>query len=136
MVEGKFAQPWKPLKILWKWCQSNRMNLTELRTKAEEFRRIMWYWQSTTLINKRKPDLIFCNPHNKNVVIEIWLSFLAEKLLNIKFTSTRYNKVRKGNLFSLKENTDILTKGAGKGSFMTVLERRLFEDYLSTTQKY
>ena len=55
---------------------------------------------------------------------------------SIKITSSGYNKGRRGNLFSLKENPNIITEGTGEGSFVIGLERRLFERNVSTTQKY
>ena len=63
-------------------------------------------------------NLVFRNPHSKNVFIEIWSNFLAERLLNIKITSSRYNKGRRGNLFSLKKNANTITEGTEEGSFV------------------
>ena len=70
------------------------------------------------------------NPRNKDIIIETYLSCLEERLLDIEIPSKRFNNLTKEEreaLYSLKDDTSIIIKGAGKGSVVVVWDK---EDYL------
>ena len=72
--------------------------------------------------NKFKPKSTF-NPGNKDAAIEIYLSSLEEKLINIEIPQNKYkNFIReeRSALFDLKNDKDIVIKSADKGSSVVV----------------
>ena len=81
-----------------------------------------------------KPKSTF-NPRNRDAVIEIYLSCLEERLLDIEIPSKRFNNLIKdeGNaMHNLKDDKSIIIKGAGKGVAVIVWKR---EDYLKEASK-
>ena len=92
----------------------------------------MWYFQNNERIfgcNKKfRPKSTF-NPKNKDVIIETYLSFLEEKLLDIDIPKDKFNNLREEErdaLYFLKNDNTIVVKGADKGSGVVVWDR---EDY-------
>ena len=76
------------------------------------------------------------NPRNKDVIIETYLSCLEERLLNIEIPSKRFNNLTKEDreaLYSLKDDPNIIIKGADKGSVVVVWDR---EDYLKEIYRH
>ena len=70
------------------------------------------------------------NPRNKDAIIETYLSCSEERLLDNKIPSKRFNNLTKEEteaLYSLKDDTSIIIKGADKGSVVVAWDRT---DYL------
>ena len=94
--------------------------------------RLIWHFRNderTFTADKFRPKSSF-NPRNKDGIIEIYLSCLEERLLDIEILFKRYNNLTKHErdaLYSLKDDASIIIKSANKGSFVVVLDR---EDYL------
>ena len=75
------------------------------------------------------------NPRNKDTLIETYLSSLEERLLEIDISSKRFNNLTKeerNSLYNLRDDPNIIIKGADKGSAVVV---RNIEDYLEETSK-
>ena len=65
----------------------------------------------------------FFNPRNKDVVIELYLSSLEEKLLKIEVPQDKFNNLterERDTLYNLKDNKTIVIKGADKDSVVVV----------------
>ena len=63
------------------------------------------------------------NRRNKNAIIEIFLSYLEERLLDVEIPPKRYNNLTKDEcdaLYSLRDDPSIIIKGADKGSVIVV----------------
>ena len=63
------------------------------------------------------------NPRNKDAIIEKYVSFWEERLLDTEIPSTRFNNLTKEKreaLYSLKDDTSFIIKGANKGSVVVV----------------
>ena len=83
---------------------------------------------------KFRPESTF-NPKNKDVIIETYLNSLHEKLLDIDIPKDNFNnfsKEERDTLYSLKNDSTIVIKGANKGSGVVVWDR---EDYLKEAHK-
>ena len=75
--------------------------------------------------NKFKPKST-CNPRNKDAAIEIYLSSLEEKLINIEIPQNKYNNLTRGEqsaLCNLKNDKNIVIKSADKSSAVVVWDR-------------
>ena len=75
------------------------------------------------------------NPRNKDTVTETYLSSLEERLLEIDISSKRFNNLAKGErneLYNLRDDPNIMIKGADKGSEVVFWDR---EDYLKEASK-
>ena len=75
------------------------------------------------------------NPRNKDTIIETHLSCLEERLLDIEIPSKRFSNITKEErnaLYSLRDGSTIIIKGADKGSVVVVWDK---EDYLKETYK-
>ena len=75
------------------------------------------------------------NPRNKDTIIETHLSCLEERLLDIEIPSKRFSNITKEErnaLYSLRDVSTIIIKGADKGSVVVVWDK---EDYLKETYK-
>ena len=75
------------------------------------------------------------NPWNKDTIIETDLSCLEERLLDIEIPSKRFSNITKEErnaLYSLRDGSTIIIKGADKGSVVVVWDK---EDYLKETYK-
>ena len=85
----------------------------------------MWHFRNderTFSTEKFRPKSSF-NLRNKDTVIEIYLSCLEERLLDIEIPSKRYKnftKEERDALYSLKGDSTIIIKGADKGSVVVV----------------
>ena len=65
----------------------------------------------------------FFNPRNKDVVIELYLSSLEEKLLKIEVPQDKFNNLterERDTLYNLKDNKTIVIKGDDKDSVVVV----------------
>ena len=74
-------------------------------------------------------------PKNKEIIIEIYLSSLEEKLLDIDIPKDKFNNLSKGErdaLHSLENDDTIVKKGTDKGYGVFVRDR---EDYLKEAHK-
>ena len=70
------------------------------------------------------------NPKNKDVIIEIYLSCLEEKLVDIDIPKDKFNNLSKEErdaIYSLKNDNSIVIKAVDKGSEVAVCDK---EDYL------
>ena len=77
--------------------------------------------------NKFKPKSTF-NPRNKNVVIEIYLSSLEERLMNIEIPQNKCNNLTREEqsaLYNLKNDKNIAIKSADKDSAVIQVVPRL-----------
>ena len=97
----------------------------------------MWHFRNDELTfstNKFRPKSSF-NPRRKDTLTETYLSYFEERLLDIEIPSKRYNNLTKEErdaLYSLRDDSTIITKGADKGSVVVVWDR---EDYLKEQYK-
>ena len=72
--------------------------------------------------NKFKPKSTF-NPKNKDTAIEIYLSSLEEKLMNIEILQSKYNNLtreERSAIYNLKNDKNVVIKSADKGSAVVV----------------
>ena len=84
--------------------------------------------------NKFKPKSTF-NPRNKDAAIEIYLSSLEEKLMNIEIPQNKYNNLTREEqsaLYNLKNDKNIIIKSADKGSAVVVWDG---DDYIKEAEK-
>ena len=97
----------------------------------------MWHFRNdkrTFLTDNFRPKSYF-NPRNKGTIIETYLSCLEERLLDIEIPSKRYNNLTREEryaLYSLRDDSTIIIKGADKGAVVVVSDR---EDYLKEAYK-
>ena len=83
--------------------------------------RLKWYFRNDEKEfdrNKFKIKSTF-NPGNKNAAIEIYLSSLEEKLMNIKIPENKYNDLAREERsvpYNLKNKKSIFIKSVDKGS--------------------
>ena len=84
--------------------------------------------------NKFKPKSTF-NPRNKDAAIEIYLSSLEEKLMNIEIPQYKYNNLTREEwsaLYNLKNDRSIVIKSADKGYAVVVWDR---DDYIKEAEE-
>ena len=84
--------------------------------------------------NDFKPKSTF-NTRNKDAAIEIYLSSLEVKLINIEILQNKYNNLtreERSALYHLKNDKNIVIKSADKGSAVVVCDR---EDYIKEAEK-
>ena len=99
--------------------------------------RLKWHFRNDgkEFDRKRfKPKSTF-NPRNKDAAIEIYLSSLEEKLMNIEIPQNKYNNLTREErtaLYDLKNDKNIIIKSADKGSAVVVWDR---EDYIKEAEK-
>ena len=114
---------------------ANKIARAKLETELEEYgRKLRLKWHSSNdeqafVADRYRPKSSF-NPRNKDVIIETYLSFLEERLLDTESPSKRFNNLTKEDreaLYSLKDGPSIIIKGTDKGSVVVVWDR---EDYL------
>ena len=84
----------------------------------------MWHFRNDerTFSNDNfRPKSSF-NPRNKDAITETYLSCLEERLLDIEIPSKRYNlnKEQCDALYSLRDDSTIIIKGADKNSVVVV----------------
>ena len=90
--------------------------------------------ERTFFKDRFKPKSTF-NPRNKDAVIETYLSFLEERLLDIEIPAKRFSNLTKDKrdaMYSLKDDKSIIIKVADKGAVVIVWDR---EDYLKEASK-
>ena len=119
---------------------ANKIDRAKLKRELEEYGRklrLIWHFRNdkrTFSTDKFRPKSSF-NPRNKDAIIETYLSSLEERLLDIEIPSRRYNNLTKeerNTLYSLRDDSSIIIKGADKGLVVVVWDR---EDYLNETYK-
>ena len=79
--------------------------------------------------NKLQPKSTF-NPNNKDVAIEIYLSSLEEKLMDIEIPQNKYNNLsreERSALYNLKNDKNVVIKNDDKGSAVVIWDR---DDYI------
>ena len=84
--------------------------------------------ERTFSADKFRPKSSF-NPRNTDAIIETYLSCLEERLLDIEIPSKRYNnltKEKRDALYSLRDDSNIIIKGADKVSVVVVWDREDF----------
>ena len=103
---------------------SNHINKAKLKMELEAYGRMLrlkWYFRNDEKEfdrNKFKPKSTF-NPRNKDAAIEIYLSSLEEKLMNIEIPQSKYNNLtreERSALYNLKNDKNIVIKSTDKGS--------------------
>ena len=111
-----------------------------MRRELEEYGRklrLMWHFRKDerTFSTYKFRSKAFFNPRNKDAIIETYLSCLEERLLDIEIPSERYNNLTKeerDDVYSLRDDSTIIIKGADKGSVVVFWDR---EDYLKEAYK-
>ena len=99
--------------------------------------RLKWHFRNDEKEFDRKrfkPKSTF-NPRNKDAAIEIYLSSLEEKLMNIEIPQNKYNNLTREQrtaLYNLKNDKNIIIKSADKGSAVVVWDRK---DYIKEAEK-
>ena len=98
--------------------------------------RLKWYFRNDEKDfdrNNLKPKSTF-NPRNKDAAIEIYVSTLEEKLMNIEIPQSKYNNLTKEErsaLYNLKNDKNVVIKSADKGSAVVVWDR---DDYIKEAE--
>ena len=75
------------------------------------------------------------NPRNKDEAIEVYMSSLEEKLMKTEIPKDKYNNLtskERQALYNLKNDKNIVIKGADKGSAVVVWDR---QDYIKEAEK-
>ena len=75
------------------------------------------------------------NPRNKEAAIEIYLSSLEEKLMNIKIPQNKYSSLtreERSAVYNLKNDKNIVIKNADKVSTVVIWDR---DDYIKEDEK-
>ena len=107
---------------------SNHINKAKLKLELEAYDRMLhlkWYFRNDEKEfdrSKFKPKSTF-NPRNKDAAIEIYLSSLEEKLMNIEIPQSKYNNLarqERSALYNLENDKNVVTKSADKGSAVVV----------------
>ena len=99
--------------------------------------RLKWYFRNDEKEFDRKrfkPKSTF-NPRNKDAAIEIYLSSLEEKLMNIEIPQNKYNNLNREErsaLYNFKNDKNIVIKSADKGSSVVVWDR---DDYIKEAEE-
>ena len=103
---------------------SNHINKARLKMELEAYGRMLrlkWHFRNDEKEFDRKrfkPKSTF-NPRNKDAAIEIYLSSLEEKLMNIEIPQNKYNNLTREEwsaLYNLKNDKNIVIKSTDKGS--------------------
>ena len=111
---------------------ANKIERAKLKRELEEHGRklrLMWHFgndEGTFSTDKFRSKSSF-NPRNKDAIIETYLSCLEERLLDREIPSRGYNNLTKEErdaLYSLRDDSTIIIKGAGKGSVVVVWDRK------------
>ena len=119
---------------------SNHINKAKLKMELEAYGRMLhlkWHFRNDEKElerNKFKPKSTF-NPRNKDAAIEIYLSSLEEKLMNIEIPQNKYNNLtreERSALYNLKNDKNIIIKSADKGSAVVVWDG---DDYIKEAEK-
>ena len=119
---------------------SNTIDKAKLKTELEAVGRILrlkWHFRNEENefnLDQLKPKSSF-SPRNKDVAIEIYISSLEEKLMKIEIPTDKYNNLTRKErqaLYDLKNDKNIVIKGADKGSVVVVWDR---EDYIKEAEK-
>ena len=85
----------------------------------------MWHFRNderSFVADRFRPNPSF-NPRSEDVIIGTYFSCLEERLLDIEIPSKRFNshtKEEREALYSLKDDPNIIIKGADKGSVVAV----------------
>ena len=115
---------------------SSTIDKAKLKTELEALGRILrlkWHFRNEENefdLSQFKPKSS-SNPHNKDAAIEIYVSSLVEKLMKIEIPMDLTSKERQA-LYHLKNDKNIVIKGADKGSAVVVWDR---EDYIKEVNK-
>ena len=97
----------------------NTLDKAKLKMELEALGRIlrvMWHFRN----EKNEFDLDQFKPNsalnlcNKDAAIEVYLSSLEEKLINIDMQKDKYNNMERQALYDLKNDKSIIIKGADK----------------------
>ena len=99
--------------------------------------RLKWHFRNEENVfdlDQFKPEFTF-NPRNKNAAIEVYMSSVEGKLMKIEILKDKYNNLtskERQALYDLKNDENIVIKGADKGSVVVVWDR---EDYIKEAEK-
>ena len=119
---------------------SNTTEKAKLKMELEALGRILrlkWHFRNEENVfdvDQFKPKSTF-NPHNKDAAIEVYMSSLEEKLTKIEIPKDKYNNLtskERQALYDLKNDKNIVIKGADKGSTVVVWNR---QDYIKKAKK-
>ena len=118
----------------------NTIDKSILKEDLEKFGRklrLMWHYRNDNRIfdpNLFKPKSKF-NPPKSDAAIELYLSRLEEKLLNLGPIKHKYNNLTREErkaLYDLRNDTSIIIKEADKGSVVVIWDK---EDYLKEVEE-
>ena len=119
---------------------SNKIDKAKLKMELEALGRILqlkWHFRNEENefdLDQFKLKSSF-NPHNKDAAIEIYMSSLEEELMKLEIPKGKYNNLtckERQALHNLKNNNNIVIKGADKGSAVVTWDR---EDYIKEAKK-
>ena len=119
---------------------ANKIDEVKLKRELEKYGgklRLMWHFRNDewSFSQERFKFKSTFNPRNKDAVIETYLIWLKERLLDIEISSKRFNNLTKDErnaMYSLKDDKSIIMTGADKGAAGTVWDR---EDYIKEASK-
>ena len=124
-----------------KFCPTpNTIDKSILKQDLEKFGRklrLKWHYHNDNRIfdrNPFKPKSKF-NPPKSDAAIELYLSRLEEKLLNLGPIKHKYNNLTREErkaLYDLRNDTSIIIKEADKGSVVVIWDK---EDYLKEAEE-
>ena len=119
---------------------SNRIDKAKLKTELETLGRVLrlkWHFRNEENefeLDQFKPKSTF-NPRNKDATAEVYMSSLEEKLMKIEMPKDKYNNItskERQALYDLKNNKNIVIKGADKGSAVVIWDR---DHYIKQAEK-
>ena len=110
---------------------SNTIDKAKLKMELEALGRILrlkWHFRNGENVfdlDQFEPKSSF-SPHNKDAAIEVYMSSLEEKLIKIEIPKDKYNSLtskERQALYDLKNDKNIVIKGADKGSAVVIWDR-------------
>ena len=110
---------------------SNTIDKAKLKMELEALGRILrlkWHFRNGENVfdlDQFEPKSYF-SPHNKDAAIEVYMSSLEEKLIKIEIPKDKYNSLtskERQALYDLKNDKNIVIKGADKGSAVVIWDR-------------
>ena len=119
---------------------SNTIDKAKLKTELETLGRVLrlkWHFRNEENefeLDQFKPKSTF-NPCNKDATAEVSMSSLEEKLMKIEMPKDKHNNItskERQALYDLKNNKNIVIKGADKGSAVVIWDR---DHYIKQAEK-
>ena len=106
----------------------------KVRKEYERILRLMWHFRNNEqsfVADRFRPKSSF-NSRNKDVIIEMYLSCLEERLLDIEIPSKRFNNLSKEEreaLYNFKDDPTIMIDGAEKEAYRELDDKEVNEQF-------